>query len=664
VLPTLEGELVKRARDAQGRNWSTAAEAAAELRRSFPEQRVGYEIGAAALRALRRFDEMTAVLEAGESHFSGQPWLLAEQARSAHARGNAQEARRLAAEIRGRFPENGSGYQIGSMAARSLCLFDEAASIHASATAQFADQAWLGNERALTAQARGDLDEAGELAAQLRCQFPENAAGYQIGCAVARAAKRFEDALSILQAAGQFSNTPWMAVERATIAQARGDWNQARELAAELRDRFPENPAGYRIGVAGARAERNLEDADEIASVAVAKFPDDGWPLSLQASNARSRGDFDQALRIVGELRAQYPGEEAGYSLGVSWLRDQNCLDEAQAALRDAEPQFSARPWFSRNSVELSNLTANRANAARLIEVLRGENWRDLRAPTRGADRIVVVLGLHRGGTSLCAKIVSGLGFSLGPRLLQPGFDNPDGYYEHAEINRLHETLLTQLGATWDTAWSVREALDANSLTSEAHATVSQLKAVVAEQIEIGGGQWAFKDPRTAWLLPIWIRLFDDLKVTPTWLLAVRNPCAVAASLQARNHMPLELGELLWIEHYLNALRHLAPQIALVVHYESWFSSPGDQIRAVARALDASPAKVAEIVASSVIADLRHNEPGGAEPILGLTREIYGWLCAQDHDVGKLQHEAQLAWRALETIGRAAPLRPRGESSL
>ena len=38
------------------------------------------------------------------------------------------------------FLKNGTGYQIGSMvASRALCLFDEAASIHAVATAQFAD---------------------------------------------------------------------------------------------------------------------------------------------------------------------------------------------------------------------------------------------------------------------------------------------------------------------------------------------------------------------------------------------------------------------------------------------------------------------------------------------------------------------------------------------
>jgi tetratricopeptide (TPR) repeat protein len=585
----LEAELVERVREAQGRDWTAAAEAAAELRRSFAGLRVGYEVGAAALRALRRFDEATAVLAEAESHFSGQAWLLIAQASVAQAAGNNVEAQRLALEARRRFPDNGAAYRIALSAARSLQRFDEASAIAAEAVARFPHEAWPLDEQAWNAYACGNWKEAGLLAAELRNRFPEHGGGYHIGSKAARSLRLFDEAASIIEAAAaRFSDLPWLAVERASIASARGD--------------------------------------------------------------------FDEALRIAGELRGKFPAEEVGYRLGLSCLRMQNRLGEAQALLRDAQPQFSKLPWFVRSSIELPKLTENRAKAARAIEALRGEGWEKTGVEATGAGtRVVVILGMHRAGTSLCAKIVGRSRYSLGRPLMQAGSDNPDGYYEHAEINRLQEALLTQLGATWDTSWSVREALDANSLDAEANAIVGRLKALVAQQLRDSGGRWAFKDPRTGWLLPIWLRLFDELDITPTWLLAVRDPRAVAASLHARNRLPSELGELLWVEHYLNALRHLGPQIAAVVHYESWFSSPREQIEAVARALDVAATEVTESVETSVIGDLRHNKPDSREPILGVTSEVYGWLRAQTLDLRRLQREAKAAWRALETIGRADP---------
>ena len=648
--------LIEQASMAQAMGDFVAAQRLAfEMRGRFPDNEAPYRIGLTAARSLRRFDEASTIAAAAVLRFQGKAWPVVEQAQNAYACGNAKKADRLAAELRSRFPGNEAGYRFGSMAARSLRLFDKAASIQAAAPPPFADRIWMGIEKARTAQARGDLNQAGELAAQLRSRHPENAAGYQIGCAVACLCRRFEEAKSILEAAiPRFPNMSWAPSEQASIALASGDGDLSRKLAAKLRDRFPEAPAGYRIGVASARAMRNLEEAEGVAQAAVAKFPNKSWPLSLQAANASSQGDYEQALNIAEKLRAQYPADEAGYSLGVSWLRNQNRLAEAQSVLKDAQPQFSTSPWFVRNAVELPKLTENRTTATCLIETLRGADWRhsSVKATDVG-KRVVVILGMHRGGTSLCAKIVGRMGFSLGGPLMSPGFDNPDGFYEHVEINRLQEDLLTQLGATWDTAWSVREALDTHSLAPQAHAIIDQLKAIVTEQILSSGGRWAFKDPRTVALLPIWIQIFEDLHISPTWLLAVRDPRAVAASLNVRNRLPLELGELLWVEHYLNALRHLGPQIAAVVHYESWFSSPRVQIEDVARRLGASPAEATRLVEGDIEAKLNHNKRDGGEPILGLTREVYGWLRGHICDIGMRKPEAEAAWRALETLGRS-----------
>jgi tetratricopeptide (TPR) repeat protein len=507
-------------------------------------------------------------------------------------------------------------------------------------------------KRARDAQGR-DWPAATEAAFELRQRFPDNRAGYEIGAAAARMQWRLEEASALAaEAAKRFPGQPWLMVEQASIALARGDANHARALAQELRGRFPEDAAGYRIGAAAARSAMLLDEAEAIAQSAIARFPNADWPLSLPALNESARGRTDEAIRLAEELRVRYPEADSGYYFGAMWLRSRNRLDEAEAMLRAAPPALSSRAWFAQRASELASLQANRAHAAALIEALAGGNGeRQPSAPDRagGLDRVAAVVGMHRAGTSLCAKIVDRLGFPLGGPLLQSGFDNLDGYYEHSEINARHEALLACLGAGWDTVWSVRAPPDKDMQSAEAGAIVERLKGIVAEQLRACGGRWAFKDPRVAAFLPLWKKLFAELEAAPIWILAVRDPRAVAASLHSRNRLPLELGELLWVEHYLNALRWLGPEISAVVHYEKWFRRPDEQLARLGRALDADSDGAHDAAARCVVEELRHNDPGPGEPILEIARTVYSWLTAEDIDLHRIQRKAQEHWRALES---------------
>src|SRR5580700_7972119 len=62
----------------------------------------------------------------------------------------------------------------------------------------------------------------------------------------------------------------------------------------------------------------------------------------------------------------------------------------------------------------------------------------------------LVVLGMHRSGTSALAGMLHHLGVALGNRLMPATSDNPRGYWEHAEIVAANERLLASLGWGWD----------------------------------------------------------------------------------------------------------------------------------------------------------------------------------------------------------------------
>ena len=67
-----------------------------------------------------------------------------------------------------------------------------------------------------------------------------------------------------------------------------------------------------------------------------------------------------------------------------------------------------------------------------------------------GNKKIIMVLGMHRSGTSAIARGLQTLGVQLGTNLFSAGFDNPKGFWEDKDVLEINEQLLRQLGAAYD----------------------------------------------------------------------------------------------------------------------------------------------------------------------------------------------------------------------
>ena len=295
-------------------DFSEARRLAGELRSRFPGHQSGYQIGVIAARALQRLDEAAAIVAESAARFPGMAWLAAEEAWAAKARGDLPETCRLAAAMRERFPFDEAGYTIGTMAARELDLFDDAAAIAAAAAAQFPEEAWPISEAAWVEIERGDLAAAFRLAAELRMRFSGNPTGYEIGASTARELERFDEALAIIaESTTRFPEEAWPISEAAWTASARGDFDEALRQAAELRRRFPGEPDGYQVGAIAARELQREAEAQAMISEAAARFPAAAWVAEEAASLAVARGDFEAARRLAAELRRRFPNELAGY---------------------------------------------------------------------------------------------------------------------------------------------------------------------------------------------------------------------------------------------------------------------------------------------------------------------------------------------------------------
>ena len=70
---------------------------------------------------------------------------------------------------------------------------------------------------------------------------------------------------------------------------------------------------------------------------------------------------------------------------------------------------------------------------------------------TMSGKRAVVVLGMHRSGTSALTRVLSLAGAEL-PRTMMRlrAADNPTGFWESVKLMEIHDAALEALGSAWD----------------------------------------------------------------------------------------------------------------------------------------------------------------------------------------------------------------------
>lgn len=180
--------------------------------------------------------------------------------------------------------------------------------------------------------------------------------------------------------------------------------------------------------------------------------------------------------------------------------------------------------------------------------------------------RAICVLGMHRSGTSLVARLLEELGVYFGEPedLLPANYANPLGYWELRAIAETHDLLLQELSRRWDTAFPLPEEWHREPFVEPYR---ERLERAVLEQLA-EHGTFGWKDPRTSLTLPLWNDLLDALGLPAHYVMVVRNPLDVAHSLVARDGF--EPGDALglWYHYNLEILTGTADRPRTTVRYE------------------------------------------------------------------------------------------------
>src|SRR6266851_10203332 len=74
----------------------------------------------------------------------------------------------------------------------------------------------------------------------------------------------------------------------------------------------------------------------------------------------------------------------------------------------------------------------------------------DNRAKNCGARQAILVLGMHRSGTSALTRALSLLGAALPKRVARATASNEAGHWEPERLVHLHDEMLGEAGQRWD----------------------------------------------------------------------------------------------------------------------------------------------------------------------------------------------------------------------
>lgn len=161
----------------------------------------------------------------------------------------------------------------------------------------------------------------------------------------------------------------------------------------------------------------------------------------------------------------------------------------------------------------------------------------------------ILVLGMHRSGTSALTRLISYLGADLPKNVMGAGPGNETGHWEPSAIVTYNDVLLRH----WASGWNDWRALDFSILTTAERARIVGEIATLIEQEFAGSHLFVLKDPRICRLLPLYHEALARLGIGVRHVMCTRNPIAVMDSLAARNQMNRNHAALLWLAHVLYA---------------------------------------------------------------------------------------------------------------
>jgi len=180
-------------------------------------------------------------------------------------------------------------------------------------------------------------------------------------------------------------------------------------------------------------------------------------------------------------------------------------------------------------------------------------------------QKIVIVVGMHRTGSSMIGGILEKLGINMGKNSEKKNFANPFGYFEDQDLKIINEKILNEANGKWD-----------NPPKKE---SIIAIKEKVKQDILnfLNGKKkpiWGIKDPRLSLTLNLFLPYLD---IENTYFIIThRNHSNIVNSLKRRDNFTVEKSIKL-INQYEKNLQEILKANnfkKMDVYYEKILSNP------------------------------------------------------------------------------------------
>jgi hypothetical protein len=184
----------------------------------------------------------------------------------------------------------------------------------------------------------------------------------------------------------------------------------------------------------------------------------------------------------------------------------------------------------------------------------------------------VLIIGMHRSGTSAVSGMLSIAGLFMGTpsSLMRKTEDNSKGYFENNKVLAVNELILRHFGLRWDSAVPLPENwLDSHYIKRLGHRT-----KVILKREFYGQKKWGMKDPRFCATFPFWKAIFPEMSIVIT----LREKAYIIKSLDKRTSKPRDSAAL--TDHYLSKLQHIIDtEKVTIVDFQRILDKDEEEIR-------------------------------------------------------------------------------------